>query len=61
MEAMSQELDLQEIENRIHLIKTNVEALKEMIIGFPALEKNTSRILASINMLEMNLTDMQDL
>lgn len=58
---MSQELDLQEIENRIHLIKKNVEALKEMIIGFPALEKNTSRILASINMLEMNLTDMQDL
>jgi hypothetical protein len=61
MKTMYQGFDLKEIEERIHSIKTNVEALKEMIIGFPALEKNTSRILASINMLEMNLTDMQDL
>ena len=55
---MFQELDLKEIEKRIHLMKKNVEELNEMVNGFPALEKNTSRILASINMLEINLTDL---
>jgi len=58
---MFQEQDLKEIEKRIHLMKKNVEELNEMVNGFPALEKNTSRILASINMLEINLTDLLDL
>ena len=58
---MFQELDLKEIGKRIHLIKKNVEELNEMVNGFPALEKNTSRILASINMLEINLVDLLDL
>lgn len=58
---MFQEQDLKEIEKRIHLMKKNVEELNEMVDGFPALEKNTSRILASINMLEINLTDLLDL
>ncbi|MBW1888186.1 MAG: hypothetical protein JRI52_07545 [Deltaproteobacteria bacterium] len=58
---MFQELDLKEIGKRIHLMKKNVEELNEMVNRFPALEKNTSRILASINMLEINLTDLLDL
>lgn len=58
---MFQEQDLKKIEERIHLMKKNVEELNEMVNGFPALEKNTSRILASINMLEINLTDLLDL
>ncbi len=58
---MFQELDLKEIGKRIHLMKKNVEELNEMVNGFPALEKNTSRILASINMLEINLSDLLDL
>lgn len=57
---MFQELDLKEIDKRIHLIKKNVEELKELFNGFPALEKNTSRILASISMLEINLSDLLD-
>jgi hypothetical protein len=58
---MFQELDLKVIEKKIHLMKKNVEELNEMVNGFPALEKNTSRILASISMLEINLTDLLDL
>lgn len=58
---MFQELDLKEIEERIHLMKKTAEKLKQMVNGFPALEKNTSRILASINMLEINLSDLLDL
>jgi hypothetical protein len=58
---MFQELDLKEIEERIHLMKKTAEELKQMVNGFPALEKNTSRILASINMLEINLSDLLDL
>jgi len=58
---MFQEFDLKETEERIHLMKKNVEELYDMVKGFPALEKNTSRILASINMLEINLTDLLDL
>ena len=58
---MFQELDLKEIEERIHLMKKTAEELKQMVNGFPALGKNTSRILASINMLEINLSDLLDL
>ena len=58
---MFQELDLKEIDKRIHLMKKNIEELKELFNGFPALEKNTSRILASISMLEIHLSDLLDL
>ena len=34
------------------------EELKQMATEFPALEKNTIRILASIKMLEINISDV---
>jgi hypothetical protein len=55
---MMQDIDLKEIEKRIQLMKTAAEELKEMAEEIPALERNTSRILASIKMLEINVSDV---
>ena len=58
---MLQESDLKAMENKIQSMKKSAEDLKLMVNGCPALEKNTSRILASIKMLEINLSDFLNL
>lgn len=58
---MVHEIDLREVDNRIRLLKKTAEELKQMAQGFPALERNAIRILASINMLEINVSDIVDL
>ncbi len=55
---MAQEIDLKEIDDRIQLIKKTANELKQMADKFPALDRNTSRILASIKMLEINVSDL---
>jgi hypothetical protein len=57
---MVKEIALKEIDNRIRLLKKTAEELKQMAHGFPALERNTVRILASIKMLEINVSDICD-
>ena len=42
-------------------LKEIAEDLKALAGDFPALYRNTVRILASINMLELNVTDVLDL
>ena len=49
---------LEEIEQKIRTMKRIAEELKELGLNFPALAKNTSRILASIKMLELNVSDL---
>ncbi|MBW1784481.1 MAG: hypothetical protein JRL30_27530 [Deltaproteobacteria bacterium] len=58
---MDKEVDLKAINDKIQLIKRETEALKEMGSLFPALARNSSRILASIKMLELNISDIADL
>ncbi len=58
---MTQEIALKEIEDRIQSIKKAAEELKQMAHGFPAIDRNTARILASIKMLEINVSDIIDL
>ena len=58
---MVQEIALKEIDNRIRLLKKPAEELKQMAHDFPAVERNTARILASIKMLEINVSDIIDL
>ena len=58
---MVQEIALKEIDDRIRLLKKTAEELKQMAHEFPALERNTTRILASIKMLEINVSDIVDL
>lgn len=55
---MEERTDLKEIAAKITLMKKSAEALKTMAGDFPALDRNTSRILASIKMLELNISDL---
>jgi len=58
---MDQLIDLHEIDTRIRIIKEAAEELNRMGGGFPALARNTSRLLASLKMLEINVSDVADL
>ena len=58
---MDKPIDLKAINDKIQLIKKETEALKEMGTSFPALDRNSSRILASIKMLELDISDIADL
>ena len=51
-------IQLKDIENKIGLLKQTAEELRQMGAEFPALEKNTIRILATIKMLEINISDV---
>jgi len=58
---MSQKINLSKIGQEINNLKKTAELLKEKAEFFPALQKNTNRILASIKMLEINVSDILDL
>ena len=58
---MDQKIDVKELDKKIQNLKNEAEALRDMAGDFPALYRNTRRILASIKMLEMNLSDVSDL
>ena len=55
---MAGEIDLKELDSKIQSLKKTAEELKTMGEDFPALYRNTSRILASIKMLELNISDV---
>ncbi len=58
---MDDRIDLNSINAKIQEIKKAAEELKRAGINFPALSRNADRILASIKMLEINITDCVDL
>lgn len=51
---------LHEMDARIKAMKKSAEELRTMAGDFPAVYRNTSRVLASIKMLELNLSDVID-
>ena len=57
---MTEKINLKEIDDKIQNIKEAAAELKQMAGEFPALERNTARILASIKMLEINISDIAD-
>jgi len=57
---MYQETDLKEMDKKIKTIKFAADELKEMSCKFPAVYRNTARILASVKMLEINISDIVD-
>ena len=57
---MAELIDLEAIEERIQLMKEAAQELKEMGKNIPAMERNLIRILASIKMLEINISDVLD-
>jgi len=51
-------VDLKELDRKIQSMKKTAEELKQMGEEFPALYRNISRVLASIKMLELNISDV---
>ncbi|MBN1106196.1 MAG: hypothetical protein JXL84_22500 [Deltaproteobacteria bacterium] len=57
---MVDEKSLKALDARIKTMKAAAEELKAMAGDFPALYRNSSRILASIKMLELSVSDLLD-
>lgn len=58
---MNPRIDLNEIDAKIQLMKKTAEELNRIGKNFPALARNTVRILASVKMLEINVSDLVEL
>ena len=58
---MSTPIDILKIDNTIKIMKEAAQELAQVGDGFPALKRNTARILASIKMLEINVSDVIDI
>jgi hypothetical protein len=50
--------ELKRMDTRIKVIKKAAQELKERHGGIPAVERNAARILASLKMLEINISDL---
>jgi hypothetical protein len=53
--------ELKRIDGRIRVIKKAAQELNERHGGIPAVERNAARILASLKMLEINISDLSEL
>jgi hypothetical protein len=58
---MNSQIDIKKINEKIQAMKTVAEELNRMGENFPALARNSIRILASIKMLEINVSDLAEL
>jgi hypothetical protein len=58
---MGRQIDLNEINAKIQRMKKTAEELNQIGEDFPAIARNTVRILASVKMLEINVSDLVDL
>ena len=50
--------ELEKLDTRIRTIRKAAQELKELGAGIPAVNRNADRILASVKMLEINITDL---
>lgn len=55
---MAQEYDIKGMTAKIEALKQTATELKAMANGIQAIDRNVDRILASIRMLEINLSDV---
>jgi hypothetical protein len=53
--------ELRRIDTRIKAMKKAAQELKDLSGGIQAIDRNVSRILASVKMLEINVSDLLDL
>ena len=58
---MGQQMDITKIDTKIQLLKKTTEELNQLCQDFPAIARNTIRILASVKMLEINVSDLVEL
>lgn len=55
------EVNIKEMDNLIKELKQKAEYLKEISEGMQCVDRNCDRILASVNNLELNISDVVDL
>jgi hypothetical protein len=53
--------ELRKLDTRIKMIKKATLELKGLSGGIQAIDRNSERILASVKMLEINVSDVKDL
>jgi len=58
---MTVRIDMEAMNDRILALKRIATELHQMADDFPAVARNTARILASTKMLEINLADLVNL
>ena len=58
---MITESDFEKIDEQIKNLKQAALALSDMGDEFPAIKRNAARVLASIKMMEINVSDVVDL
>jgi hypothetical protein len=58
---MAPQIDLKKIDDKIQLLKRTTQELNRIGEDFPAIARNTVRILASVKMLEINVSDLLEL
>jgi hypothetical protein len=58
---MAHKTDLKEIDKKIRLLKEISEDLLKAGENFPSIYRNCRKILANVKMLELNVSDIQDL
>ena len=55
---MGPQIDIKKMDAKIQLLKKTTEELNQLSKDFPAIARNTARILASVKMLEINVSDL---
>ena len=58
---MADSYQIKEIAERIREIKEGATELKYLYGGIQAIDRNADRILASVKMLEINISDISDI
>ncbi len=58
---MVKNIDMNQINNKVQLMKDTARELKHLGADFPALTRNLVRIEASLKMLEINISDLCEL
>jgi pyruvate formate-lyase activating enzyme-like uncharacterized protein len=53
--------EVKKIDTRIKTIRRAAQELKELSGEIPAIDRNAERILASVKMLEINISDLLEL
>jgi hypothetical protein len=57
---MQNQISIDEISDKIQLLKNAAQELAGVGEEFPAVYRNASRILASVKMLELNVSDLAE-
>ena len=58
---MAEEYKIKEMVEKIRTIKQAASELKDICRDIQAVERNVDRILASVKMLEINISDVSDI